>query len=63
MTRFSVTLDRRDHEQLVRLAKGHDPPLSLRYIVELAIKQLLRRADDQQLKIDFGDPTRTKGEN
>ena len=61
MKRFSVTLDRPDYKRLLSLAKGHDPPLSLRYVVEFAIKQLLRRAEDPQLTIDFGDPTRTGG--
>ena len=63
MKRISVTLDRQDYERLVSLANGHDPPLSLRYVVEFAIKQILRRAENAQLTIDFGDPTRTEGEH
>ena len=60
--RFTVTLDGPAYRRLKALAKKHDPPLSLNYVVKYAVKLLLQRADDSQFMFDFADPTRRKRE-
>ncbi len=54
--RFSVTLDRRDYDELLALAERHRPPLSLQYVVSYAVQRLLRDAKNPQLVLKMGDP-------
>jgi hypothetical protein len=56
--RFTVTLDPEEYDSLVTLARHHHPRLSLRYVVQFAVRQLLARVKrDPQLALDLGDPT------
>lgn len=54
--RFSVTLDRRDYDDLVALTKRHKPPLTLQYVVSYSVQRLLRDAKNPQLVLRMGDP-------
>jgi hypothetical protein len=56
--RFSVTLSAKDFRRLKRMADEQDPPLSLRYVVELAVKRFLKRPGDQSLVMKFGGTAR-----
>lgn len=60
--RFTVTLQAPDYDRLAKLAHEQEPPVSLRYVVECAVKQFLRRADDPQLRLEF-DADRARGGN
>ena len=60
-TRFTVTLDVDSYARLKALMSNHDPPLTLNYGVQFAVKLLLERAGDPQKVFDFADPTRRKG--
>jgi hypothetical protein len=51
-----VTLDRRDYDELLSLARRHRPPLMLRYVVTYAIQEFLKGARDPQLGLSLGDP-------
>lgn len=53
--RFSVTLDVRDYRRLKALADEHRPPLTLQYVVNYAIQDLLARTADVK-SVDLGDP-------
>ena len=61
-SRFTVTLDVESYTRLKALVENHDPPLTLNYGVQFAVKLLLDRAGDRQDRFDFADPTRWKGE-
>ena len=61
-SRFTVTLDVDSYARLKALVENHDPPLTLNYGVQFAVKILLDRAGDPQEVFDFADPTRRKGE-
>lgn len=47
--RFTVSLDLGDYEALRALAEGHRPPLTLQYVVNVAVKDLLERHKSRQL--------------
>ncbi len=47
--RFTVSLDEEDYDALIALADGHRPPLTLKYVVNVAIKNLLERHAARQL--------------
>ena len=47
--RFSVSIDMADYATLRALAEGHRPPLTLQYVVNVAIKDLLERHASKQL--------------
>ncbi|MGF7173179.1 hypothetical protein FHS63_000926 [Azospirillum doebereinerae] len=47
--RFTVSLDPRDYEALRTLAEGHRPPLTLQYVVKVAVQDLLERHASKQL--------------
>lgn len=53
--RFTVSLDADDHESLTALAEGHRPPLTLNYVVNVAIKNLLERQAKRQLAFPLDD--------
>ena len=57
--RFTVTLDAVDYDDLLSLAKGKSPPLTLQYVVNYAVKRLLDEARDPQQELDLGDPLQT----
>lgn len=61
-TRFTVTLELDSYARLKELVENHDPPLTLNYGVQFAVKLLLERAGDPQKVFDFADPTHRKGE-
>lgn len=54
--RFSVSLDPHDYERLKDLANSCKPRLSLQYVVNYAIQELLKEADNPQLILRMGDP-------
>ena len=58
--RFTTSLDADSYRRLRALADEHDPPLSLNYVMQYAVKLLLARAEDPQEVFDFADPTRRK---
>lgn len=60
--RFTVTLDADTYGRLKALVDSHDPPLTLNYGVQYAVKLLMERAEDPQAAFNFADPTRRKGE-
>lgn len=41
--RFTVSRDFRDYEALRPLAEGHRPPLTMQYVMKLAVQDLLER--------------------
>ena len=47
--RFTVSMDENDYDALTALADGHRPPLTLKYVVNVAIKNLLERHAAKQL--------------
>jgi hypothetical protein len=47
--RFTVSVNLDDYESLVALAEGHRPPLTLKYVVNVALKNLLERHAARQL--------------
>ena len=56
--RFTVALDADAYSRLKTLVDSHDPPLTLNYGVQYAVKLLLDRAQDPQAVFNFADPTR-----
>lgn len=58
--RFTISLPEDAYERLRELAEGRQPPLSLRYVVEYAVRELIGRADDGQLPLDFGNPVASR---
>lgn len=58
-----MSLDNRDYDELVRLGESQRPRLSLQYLVEYAVCDLLRRAQDQQAELPLGDPLRLKADD
>lgn len=53
---FTVRLDEEDYERLGALADNHRPILTKQYVVQYAIRLLLKRAEDPQLRLRLGDP-------
>ena len=53
--RFTVSLAPEDYERLRELAESQEPPVSLRYVVEYAITQFLRRTVDPQIGLQLRD--------
>lgn len=53
--RFTVSLDSEDYEALRALADGHRPPLTLQYVVSVAVKNLLERHAAKQLSFPLDD--------
>jgi hypothetical protein len=49
--RFSISLEVDDYEALRALAEGHRPPLSLQYVVNVAVKDLLEKHASRQLTL------------
>lgn len=47
--RFTVALDQGDYDALQEVAHGHRPPLSLQYVVRVAVKNLLDQHAARQL--------------
>ena len=47
--RFTVSLDVEDYDALRALADGQRPPLTLQYVVGVAVRQLLDRHASKQL--------------
>ena len=60
MKRFSISVDEQDYRRLKALAQSRKPKLSLQYVVNFAIQELLRRADDPQLRLSLGDPLESR---
>jgi hypothetical protein len=61
--RFSVSFPERDYQLLLRLAKKRRPPLTLQYLVEWAVQDLLRRVKDPKFSGELGNPTKDCDEN
>ncbi|MCH8805432.1 MAG: hypothetical protein IH986_05025 [Planctomycetes bacterium] len=57
-----MTLDADMYDRLKTLVETHEPPLTLRYGVQYAVKLLLERAQDPQAVFSFADPTRRRRE-
>lgn len=53
--RFTVSVEFEDYEALRALAEGHRPPLTLQYVVNVAIKDLLERHASKQLTFALDD--------
>ena len=53
--RFTVSLAPEDYERLRELAESQEPPVSLRYMVEYAIRRFLRTAEDPQIRLQLND--------
>lgn len=49
--RFTISLDTSDYDTLRALAEGHRPPLSLQYVVNVAVKDLLEKHAARQLAL------------
>lgn len=47
--RFTVSLDAADHQALLELGEAQRPPLTLQYLVRLAVKNLLEEQAAKQL--------------
>lgn len=47
--RFTISLEVGDYDALRALAEGHRPPLSLQYVVNVAVKDLLEKHAARQL--------------
>lgn len=47
--RFTVSVEADDYAALTALAEGHRPPLTLKYVVNVALKNLLERHAKRQL--------------
>lgn len=54
--RFSVSLPIGTYKKLKSLGQKQDPSLSLTYMINFAVNDLLKRAEDHQLHLDFGNP-------
>lgn len=54
--RFSVSLPAGTYKKLKSLGQNQDPSLSLTYMINFAVNDLIKRAEDPQLKLDFGNP-------
>ena len=52
--RITVSLEEDDYYRLVSLVEGRRPRLTLRYAIEYAVKDLLKRAENPQSVLDFG---------
>lgn len=46
--RFTVSVDADAYDALIALAEGHRPPLTLKYVVNVALKNLLERHAKRQ---------------
>lgn len=53
--RFTVSLDAEDYDALRAIADGHRPPLKLQYVVNVAVKNLLKRHAARQLTFPLDD--------
>ena len=49
--RFTISLDASDYYALRALADGHRPPISLQYVVNVAVKDLLEKHAARQLDL------------
>lgn len=49
--RFTISLDASDYDALRSLADGHRPPISLQYVVNVAVKDLLEKHAARQLDL------------
>jgi len=49
--RLSISLELEDYDALRALAEGHRPPLSLQYILNVAVKDLLEKHATRQLAL------------
>lgn len=56
MKRFSISVDEQDYRRLRALAESSKPRLSLQYVINFAIQDFLRRADDPLLRLSLGNP-------
>jgi hypothetical protein len=54
--RLTVTLDADEYDELKAIADKHRPPLTLRYVVEFALREFLARSADEELRKRLGDP-------
>src|SRR5262245_33291824 len=54
--RFSISLADEDYSRLKSIAQTHRPKLTLQYLVNWSIHQLIERTDDPQLYLELGDP-------
>jgi hypothetical protein len=63
MKRFTVSLPPDEYRRLRDLADTHRPRLSLQYLVQYSIHQLLRSAEDPQYVMQLGDPLRSPGDD
>ncbi|MBX9787507.1 MAG: hypothetical protein K2Y37_01200 [Pirellulales bacterium] len=58
-----MTLDVAAYERLKTVAEGHDPPLSLTYVAQYAVKLFLKRLDDPQRLLEFKEQTQRDTED
>lgn len=49
--RLSISLEVEDYDALRALAEGHRPPLSLQYVLNIAVKDLLEKHGARQLAL------------
>lgn len=56
--RFSVSLSKDEYAQLIKIADSHKPPLTLQYLVNWSIQDLLNKAKEGQLDSVLGNPLR-----
>ncbi len=47
--RFTISIEASDYDALRALAEGHRPPLSLQYVMSVAVKDLLEKHAARQL--------------
>jgi hypothetical protein len=59
--RFTVTIDRRLYDRLVRETDRRRPRLPKRYVIELALDHLFEAIDGGQLELGLEGNARQKG--
>jgi predicted HicB family RNase H-like nuclease len=56
---FTVRIDPDDHRRLAELADSRRPHLPLNYLIQYAVQDLLRKAEDPQFVLSLRDPLDT----
>lgn len=56
--RFTVSLDSKDYEALRTFAESQRPPLSLQYVVRLAVRRFLDQHEDSVFELKPAETSR-----
>lgn len=63
MHRLTISLPIDLHARVEQLANDHRPRLSKSYVIEYAIREMLKGAQDPNFLDRLGDPTKRKDEH